>query len=272
MLLQNDLGPVDSLQGFLGRVEEFCTTWYPVSRGEPWFRGSAHRLQPGAVWGGLTGSDELSAYHEFVARVSGTMMAREPVDEWEWYFLLQHYGMATRLLDWTTNPFVAAYFALRSASDGPTPSGLVHVWMLDPTKLNLACVGFEEVFAPGGELTRHWLPSMLKPGSPHPFGFDGNEDITNTYPLAIYPKRRNPRILAQSGTFTIHGTDTTAVDEVMGRLAEHDRKIARIDVNVVPEKAQEILYQLARIGFSESTLFPEPASLAKEIRDKYTQR
>jgi hypothetical protein len=267
--MNSEFGPIDSLQGFLELIERLSASWYPLSADEAWFRGAAHPLQPGAVWAGL--SDELAAQHEFLARAGG-MMAREPADEWELYFLLQHYGMATRLLDWTTNPFVALYFALQSAASTNSLSCPVQVWMLDPMKLNLAAVGFETVFTPGGDLTKHWLPSNLRAGRPHQFEFDGKDGLSNANPLAIYPKRRNPRILAQSGTFTIHGTDPAPVDEVMGRLAGFDRKIARIDLEVTPQLASDLLRRLASLGFSSSILFPEPEYLAKEIRAKYAQR
>ena len=39
---------------------------------------------------------------------------RSLADEWDTLFFMQHYGVPTRLLDWTENPFIGFYFAVTS--------------------------------------------------------------------------------------------------------------------------------------------------------------
>lgn len=55
-------------------------------------------------------SFEKQIFEDFKQRAF-RYMSHEPRNEYEWLFLAQHYGIPTRLLDWTENPLVALYFA-----------------------------------------------------------------------------------------------------------------------------------------------------------------
>jgi hypothetical protein len=75
---------------------------------------------------------EAEILDDFKYRASSVIPNRNELDYFEWLALMQHYGIPTRLLDWTTNPLVSLYFAVeypfREIDDIDDDSGVV--WVL----------------------------------------------------------------------------------------------------------------------------------------------
>jgi hypothetical protein len=69
--------------------------------------------------------DDLE-YLESWARRAAEFIGKTPESIWESMALAQHHGLPTRLLDWTYNPLVAAFFA---CLDEPDSDGIIYCYM-----------------------------------------------------------------------------------------------------------------------------------------------
>jgi hypothetical protein len=131
-------------------------------------------------------------------------------DKWHWYFLMQHYGAPTRILDWTVNPLVALYFAVRERIE---ENGAV--WVVDPWRWNHAHV--KDLFGPAVAGWQETLKYLLE--LEEAFDTDKDENQTRAkWPICIEPTHIDRRIAAQGSKFVLFGnkkdmTDSPAINQ-----------------------------------------------------------
>lgn len=146
---------------FIGAVRKTKESWDQKHR-DPvgvWFRGvrkSNWELIP-RVYRHLdptesVGEAEDDIQEDFIRRAP-SLSSYQPSNAWEWYFLMQHYGAPTRLLDWTENALMGLYFAVKD-NEGLHDAA---VWALDPWWLNGRVIGKAEVLPPGS--AKDWRPA-----------------------------------------------------------------------------------------------------------------
>lgn len=108
-----------------------------------------------------------TVYRRFKADAWPLLDERERSD-WGIIFTMQHYGIPSRLLDWTESFACAVFFAQL----GRKPDDTACIWILDPHALNLKAVnehGFvalDEDMSDSQVNSKHWHPKW--PRSEHP--------------------------------------------------------------------------------------------------------
>jgi len=235
---------VSSMVEYLEVFNRIVDQWSDTRHGEmrPWCRGhsnAAWSLIPGEYrW--VLNPDEIRSEFQLKARA---LLRDVPQSEWEWYFLMQHYGLPTRLLDWTSGGLLGLYFALR---DCPGEHDAA-VWILDPWALNQRSIKSPELLLSFERTAGKYLPQLFKSKSELP-----------KLPVAIVPPYNSDRITVQRGTFTVHGSDRRGLEQVFqSRL---------VKITIRKKHAIPIRRQLRSSGITEFTVFPDLDGLCRDIR------
>ena len=259
---QRNVRPISSVAGYLAAVERLVQAWTPPDVDwylQPWFRGhgkASWSLTPGwyrySASKPTLGSDyysEANLLEQFKLRAP-MYFDRVPATDWEWLFLMQHYGLPTRLLDWTESALIALYFAVRDNTGDANAA----VWVLNPWWLNRVTFGEFLLFPADDPRASRHAPSGKEPV------------VAGEQPLAITPIHANVRIAAQRGVFTIHGSRPRAMDRLARRGREDD---CLVRLTIARTSVQEIRQGLALAGVTESLIFPELTGLCRELRQGF---
>jgi hypothetical protein len=165
-------------------------------------------------------------------------ITREPKNKIEWMINAQHHGVPTRLLDWSTNPLKALFFAVENPNHDKI-DGIVYAFHPSAQRSTSDGLGEEE------------------------------ELVLTAFNSAFI----NDRIAAQEGCFTIFPfankmEDDDLSEEIKGFQPQD--KVASIDIFIIEaESKAKIRKQLNMLGISDATMFPDLDGVAKDIRRQF---
>ncbi len=188
----------------------------------------------------------------------------------EWLYLMQHYGLPTRLLDWTENSLVSLYFAVCNGTDDEDDCPAI--WVLNPHRL------------------KQFQPKETSINSTLKFFFTKEDDgKVIKKPVSLMPFYIDDRMKMQNSRFTLHGNDNAAFEDIFEyqvfgeKELEHFRKEKAkkvrlgigykmlVKILIHQKSCDEIKKHLRYCGVNEYTVFPDLSGLAKEIKDFHGQ-
>jgi hypothetical protein len=211
-----------------------------------------------------------------------THVQHRPQTAWEELAIAQHHGLPTRFMDWTTNPLVALYFAVRNTGKGERDSA-VYVLISNPKRYADLRRGQAAQIKPVGDsATRASTPneddpyeqfdldglaSAMEAESSTDADVEGVELVADVGPLdlptpfkinenIIYdPPHVSPRIRAQDGVLL-------ACWQPMQPLDDRDY----LEIVIKQAAHEEIRRRLDQYGVFDKQLFPDLDGIAKWLK------
>lgn len=192
-------------------------------------------------------------------RQSFAYTGRSPIGDMEWLCLARHYGLATRLLDWTTNPLVALFFAANKEIDDEEGFAVYQYkpgdnkWKTVIERINMIQ---EHISSLNGSSDKETSFEEI------PVAMMSIDDIQNhDESFVFHPTFLDERLIRQSSVFvSCHEPWEDFADDL-------DQEIVRFEF---PYRARKgVRQRLAIFGVTPSFIRPGLDGLCEELNDIY---
>ncbi len=168
-----------------------------------------------------------------------------------WVAIMQHYGLPTRMLDWSQSPLIASFFATEDYKDHPDNDACV--WVLIPDRFN-EMEGFGYCIYP---IDADTTQEMLLPAFKHNHH---NHELDDRI-LACSSTENNLRMYSQQANFTVHNS--------LQRLEDicDDNTLYKI---VIPHERKKYFIDSLRVfGITEGSIYPDLDHISRDLKNQY---
>lgn len=277
---------IDDLTTFLKQLDELGTAGKRLR----YFRGhskESFQLKPSIFRNPGWIDNEATMLNELILRCPNDFAGG--LTTFQCLVKMQHYGLPTRLLDVTSNPLVALYFACETHEQGDE-DGEVIVFDYDvgdvkyfdsdtvsvvanlsrrpsdfslPEQVDVDQSKPEEVIKKFNELDSiKLLLHDIGGDKPHFLPKIKRRDLGRV--VCVKPMLDNPRIIRQEGAFLLFACDKYKVEPAK---LEDTAIAARLTINC--DEKRNLLNQLRTLGISRATMFPEIEHVATHIKQSH---
>lgn len=181
----------------------------------------------------------------------------KPENKLSWISLMQHYGIPTRLLDFTTSPYVALYFAIENIT--PNKEDFLSIYAIDYEKLVEESCRFVKGHT---NLIDEYSNNFSEKCEE---AFEKVLDI-NSYDVLWFvdPMQLNDRLEKQAGTFLMSGSFNKSIDDL---IKSEKYKNIGIEELLISHNFLENIYALLRkINLGPKNIYGNIEGLAKHLQ------